>query len=322
MVNTSAGEKMVITIKRKHNKKAMIFTILAIVILSVFLLTFTVVSIGKDRKSINKRVETMNNYVFSLEKDMPRQLYISGFRIIFIFERKIIESGSPINDVENRFLELFFNGTYNGEYQEIMNGVTYTGIYDDLREKASYINLDINLTEPIVSIGQSDPWNIEIILTTNMIIKDKGNLALWNKTSVTKTKIPISHFEDPMYILNTRGLITNKINKTNYYPFVNGTDIENLSLHNQYSLYINSTDAPSFLDRLIGSYDSDPNGIESLVYLPQLSSQDIGVKSKSIVDHIYFSDENPSTNNIQGMPSWFKIDNDHLELYQVSGLVE
>ena len=71
------------------NKKAMIFTLLAIALLSLFLASYGYYSISGDRISINKRIGTMNNFVFSIEENLPRQLFISGFRIIFIFEKRI-----------------------------------------------------------------------------------------------------------------------------------------------------------------------------------------------------------------------------------------
>lgn len=321
MVNSGSGEKMELKIKNLYNnKKGMIFTVLAIVILSVFLLTYTVYSIGENRKSIVKRVETMNNYVFSLEKDFPRQLYISGFRIIFIFEKKIVNTGNPISDIDSSFQELFFNGTLSGQEQELMNGVTYNGIIENLNRKAESVNLAINLTNPEISISQVDPWNILVTLKVDMTIKDYGNLAMWNKTEIIMSKIPIENFEDPMYILNTGGLVTNKINRTIFKPFTSGTNVANLTLHNQYSYYINSSDAPSFLDRLQGNFNPNPNGIESLVNLLGLSAQDIDVEDKSCVDHVYFSSNNPVSHNIQGMAAWFKLDDEHLTLYQVENI--
>ncbi|MEM0465881.1 MAG: hypothetical protein QXW97_04255 [Candidatus Pacearchaeota archaeon] len=313
---------MVIKYKLYKNKKSMIFTIIAIIILSVFLLTYTVYSIGKDRKSINKRIETMNNYIFSLEKDLPRQLYISGFRIIYIFEKKIIDSGIPINNLNDSFEELFYNGTLYGEPQILMNGVTYSSILNNVNTKAESFNIFINLTNPELKVSQTDPWNVRIDLKVDLFMMDKGNLAIWNKTEYITTFIPIEFFEDPLYVLNTGKRVTNKIRKTIYLPFVNGTDVTNLNLHSQNSMYINSSDSPSFLERLQGKFDANINGIESLVYLPKLSAQGISVdNSKSCIDHIYFSSNNPSSRNIKGMPNWFRIDDDHLEVYNVTGLI-
>jgi len=303
------------------NKKAVFFTLLAIAILSLFLISYSIYYASENRKSINKRIETMNNLLFSLEKDLQRQVYIAGFRSIFIFEKKITETGSPISDVNSSFQELFFNGTLYGIQEQLMQDVRFSDIQNSLSNRARKINVEISLTEPKVYIIQENPWQIKIKLETQLFAKDRGELAFWNKTEITSAFISIENFEDPLYMINTNGLVTNKINRTNYEPFVSGTNVENLTKHLENSYYINSILAPSFLDRLEGKTNANANGIESLVYLPKLSAQGISIQDKSSVDYIYFSTNNPSANKIQNMPSWFKIDDAHLDIYQAGGLI-
>ena len=98
------------------------------------------------------------------------------------------------------------------------------------------------------------------------------------------------------------------------------TDVSNLQKHVDNSLYINSSLAPSFLDRLQGKLSANANGIESLVNLQKLSNQGLSISSKSVVDYIYFSSNNPSSYNINGMYNWFRLDNDHLDIYKVRNL--
>lgn len=300
----------------KMNKKAVFFTLLVISILSLFLVSYTIYSVAEDRESINKRIKTMNNFVFSMDKDISRKLYISGFRIIFLFNKKIVETGNYITNLNATFEEVFFNATFYGETDEdiqtLMEKSTFSGIQDSINENAKSINININMSNPNLSVSQEDPWNIKVSLKTDLLIEDKGRLALWNRTVVFNSYIPIKNFDDPLYILNTNGLVINKVNRTIYEPFVQGNEISNLKKHAENHLYTNSTSAPSFLDRLEGKTTANENGIESLVYLPDLSAQGISVRDKSVVDYVYFSDNNPVSCNIQGtpsMPSWFKLHN-------------
>ncbi len=302
------------------SKKAMVFTIISIALLSLFILSYGFYNISKDRKDTNRRIKTMNDFVFSLEEDIPRQIYISTFRIIFLFNKKISESGNYITNLNSTFEECFYNGTIYNEYQPIMNGVTFSGIKNSINEKSRKMNVDVNLTTPSISITQDNPWNIKINFQTNLKIEDENNLVSWNRTFTTHTYIPIENFEDPLYTINSNGLITKKINKTIYENFTQGTDTSNLQDHLEKSFYINSTSAPSFLDRLQGNLNANPNGIESLVYLPEFSTQGIAVKDKTCVDYIYFSSNTPSSSRIQNMPTWFKIDDAHLSTYQVDEL--
>ena len=97
-------------------------------------------------------------------------------------------------------------------------------------------------------------------------------------------------------------------------------DVSNLKKHVENSYYINSSLAPGFLNRLQGKLSSNANGIESLVNLQKLSNQGITIKSKSVVDYIYFSENNPVSYPIIGMQNWFRIDEAHLDIYDVRDL--
>jgi len=232
---------------RKMNKKGMFFTVLAIALLSLFLVSYSVYAVVKERQAVNKRIHTMNNFVFSIEQDLPRKLYISSFRIIFLLESEIIKTGNYITNLNSTFEEAFFDGTIYGEVQGLMQGVTFSGIETSLNDKAKNTNLQISLSSPNLSITQEDPWNVKVTLKTDLFIKDQGDLAHWNRSAVIDTYIRIDNFEDPLYIVGTCGLVTNKINQTLYnFPITIG----NLPSHSTNSYYVESTSAPSFLDRL------------------------------------------------------------------------
>jgi len=96
------------------NKKGIFFTMIAIALLSLFLASSTFLTLSYDRETVTSRVETMNNFVFSLEEDLDRKIFISGFRIIFLFEKRMVENGTYITNVNDSFNEAFFNGTING----------------------------------------------------------------------------------------------------------------------------------------------------------------------------------------------------------------
>jgi len=304
------------------NKKGIFFTILVIVIISLFLLSYTLFTVFQDRNTIQKRIETMNNLIFSIEEDLERQIFTSGFRIIFLFEKRILEKGIYITDLNSTFEETFFNGTIYGEADAdtvtLMTGAKFSDIRDSLQTRARKINVNVTMDSPVITIMQDDPWNVKITLTTEFEVKDKSNLALWNKTLTTIAFIPVTNFNDPIYSIGTNGIVINPINQTPYSDFGN---INDLNDHATKSYYTNSSEAPNFLSRLEGQVgNSDPTGIESIVNLQSLSAQGISVLDKSVVDHIYFSGSNPSACNVlpSGMPSWFKLDNNHLATYEVT----
>ncbi len=309
MVNRSGSEKMVL-----RGKKAMFFTISVIIIIALLGASYIIYSNISDRESIQDRVSTMNNYLLSIEKDLSRQVYISGFRAIFVIEKEIAESGNFNEDVNASFKELFFNGTLNGNSQEVMEGATFSDIESFAASNAQKINTVLKLSNPEMQITQNDPWNVNIILTINIELSDAENIARWNKTETISSYIPIENFEDPVYALNTNNLVTNNITKTPFEVF----NFSEFSVHALNSYYKASEYAPSFLDRLGGNLSPNPNGIESFVNLQELSSQGFIITEKSCLDYAYFSSQNPPSSHITGMPSWFMIEDSRKADYNLA----
>jgi hypothetical protein len=316
------------------NKKGIFFTIIVIATLSLFLITYTYYSSVNNRESVTKRIETMNNFIFSLEQDMSRKLYISGFRIIFLLEKRITENGKFINNVQNDFNEIFFKNSLNaillsGDDYQLMIGANYSSIKKDLKDMGKKVNLDVTLTDPIVQVSQDDPWNVKVTMYVNLTVRDQGNLASWNKDWIISSYIPIENFEDPFYIIGTNKTV-NKIQRTPFRNFIDTTTSSkaNLTSHIQGSYYINNTRAPSFIKRLEGDFSADQNGIESIVNLEKLNTQGVFVYDKSCVDYVYFNpSNNPDKFLVPGAPSWFRIDedlgegpNDRLTLYEIRGI--
>ncbi|MCU0642187.1 MAG: hypothetical protein MUF61_01225 [archaeon] len=297
-----------------RGKKGVFFTAMVIVIISLLGVSYLFYSNLQNREAVHNRISTMNNYLVSIEKNLPRQLYISGFRAVFSVESRITETGNFVSDINSSLNELFFNGTIYSEPREIMAGATMSDILDSMNSNAEKVNAVINISDAQFSVSQIDPWSLRFVLTMNLILSDRENLVRWNKTEIVESFVPITDFEDPFYALNTNNLVTNNITRTPYTTF--GQD--NLSAHALNSYYKSSAKAPSFLDRLEGKTSPNPNGIESFVNLNELSSQGIAIEEKSAIDYIYFSSNDPPNTHISGMPSWFRIDNDHLADYNLA----
>jgi hypothetical protein len=302
-----------------RNKRGIFFTILAIIIITLFALSFTINNNMHERKAIEKRISTMNSFLESTEIDLSRKVYIFGYRIIFLTEKKIVDSGSYINDFNATVQEAFFNGTIQQQQQDLLQGVTYNDIIYDINQTANRLNVNFVLSSAAIKVEQVSPWEVSFTLTGNLQMKDKSNLASWNKTVSMSSNVLIDTFEDPIYYINTQGFVTNNITKTPFAVFVSGSNISNLSTHALNSYYKESINAPSFIQRLEGKNIPDQFGIESLVNLQKLSQQGVHVYDKSVIDYIYFSSQNPAPLcTITGMPSWFKVDQSNAASYNIS----
>ncbi len=291
-----------------NSKKAQIFTVIAIMVLMLMFVSFEVFSIINQRDAIETRVSSMDSMLHSIEINLERQLYIAGFRGIFVALEEITTSGQYISNIHNFINETFFNGTVAGNQNSILYGTTYNDMLISINSKARKINVEVEMSNASLELSQDDPWNVKLVLTSNFLMKDREGLAQWNKTQIISTKIPITNFEDPIYTVN---LAPRKINQTLYEGnYVNNGDVTNLTLHLNGQHYTQHEDAPSFLQRIEGNLSADPygNGIESFVRFPD--------EDKSVVDHIYFSSQNPSAYPVNNMPAWFKLDDNHATKYQ------
>lgn len=299
------------------NRKGIFFTLIVIAAVSLFLISYTFYTNYSDRSTTHDRISSLNTFIFSIEQNLERQIFISGFRALFVMQTESVEQGVYIQDANHSLNELFFNGTYNGIDQGIiMSGAKFSDIQDAIQQKASKVNAQITLSNPSITLTQTDPWHVDVSLTVEVNARDQGNLVSWDKIQTYTGKVPIKDFEDPLYLLSTGGVVTNKIEQTPYESF----SIQALSNHTTSKYYKASPQAPSYLNRLQGSSAASEFGIESLVYIPQLSNQQIPIQEKSVVDYIYFSASNPVSCRITGMPSWFRIDIPHLVDYNLTGL--
>ncbi len=315
MVNRGANTSMALI-----NRRGFFFTIIIIAILSLVLFSSVFYSEVQERQAIQQRIKTMNAFLFSLEEDIERNMYIAGYRSLFLLEKKIIESGNFINNVNASVQELFYNGTLDGVAQDIMIGAKFSDIETALRDKARVINVNVSLTQPSFALLQDNPWKVKAVFSSQLLFVDMTGLATWNVSLEKTAVIPLNNFEDPLYIVYTNGQVPYKIVETPYSVFVQGNDVSNLTIHVEGHYYIASSLAPSFLDRLEGRFNANPQGIESLAELSALSAQGISTEAKSVVEYIYFSGNNPTSHQISGMPSWFRLDDAHLAVYNASHL--
>jgi hypothetical protein len=299
-----------------NSKKGQIFTVLAILILFLMFFSYEIFSMIRERQAIKTRVATMDSFLKSIEDNLERQMYIAGFRIIFLAESHITSTGNYI-DVNDFFNEAFFNGTVNGvANQSILQGATYSDFVSSMNNKGNKISVNITLFNSTINVSQEDPWNVKFTLTSNLTMEDNRKLARWEKTQVITTYIPVEGFVDPIFTVESYAKISRKINRTLYEGYYSsGTDVTNFSNHVDQGLYAEDSDAPSFLKRLEGNLSSDPNGIESFIYIPDFTTNVPGFvqQERSVVDHLYFSTTwGNETQQIDGMPSsWFWIDEDH-----------
>lgn len=300
--------------------KAMFYTTAAIALTIVIILTYSAYSTYRlsDRMEvIETRIDTMNFFIKDAEKDLSKGAYISGFRTLLSFNQFITTNGTFIDDVNSRFKESFLNGTIKQQQMSLMKDSTFTDWANRISAEADKVDIKFNFTINDVKLNQTDPWNVNIGLNISLDIRDKRNTSYWIRERFLTTRVSVIRFEDPLYIVNTKGRVTNPIVQTNITNFVVNGNVANLLTHMNNSWYIAHNDSPSYLMRLAGNLDNSTFGIESLVNVDELQGQGLQAKDRSIVDYIYFGTKTTTNYRINGTPEWFKIDSGHLNTYQV-----
>ncbi len=307
------------------NKKSMFFSIIAIALISLIVFSLTIYTSYKLRDKVmvtETRIYSMNSFIDDVEKDIERGLYISGFRALMSMEQYITDNGIFLNDVDSCFKEAFLNGTINNSQMGLMNESTFINWTQRIKEQAIKLDIIVDFDINDVIIYQESPWATNIAINVSLDVEDLKKTASWQRPLYITTNISIQEFEDPLYVINSYGRVTNIIIKTNITDFIVNNETTNLKIHVNNSYYIESNTAPSFLMRLEGNLSNSIYGIESLVNLEEFQAQEVPIRDRSVVDYIYFGDQTTTNYKIKYMPSWFKLDEGHLETYDCGDLTE
>ena len=316
-----------------HSKKSIFYTIAAIALTAVIFVTYSTYTsnrLSERMDSIETRIDTLNFFVKDVEEDLVNGVYIAGFRSLLSFGQYVSTNGSYINNLDSSFKESFLNGTINGQQLSLMKDSTFTDWANRISIESGKTGVDFGFVINDIDLNHTDPWTIEIGIDVNLSINDNKNTSSWKRSRRLTAKIDITGFEDPLYIINSNGRVTNSITKTNITSFVVSGNVANLIEHMNNSYYIAHNDSPSFLMRLEGNLGNSSMGIESLVNLEEFQQQGLALKDRSIVDYIYFGTKTTTNFRINATPEWFKIDGtlpapgppkaEHLDAYQVRNI--
>lgn len=322
---------MTINIIKNMNKKGMFFTLMTIVFLIIFLFMFTINTYERSQDKMlvtEMRIDTMNYFIDDLLRDTERGLYISSFRAMMSIEEYVIVNNKYLDDFNIYFNELVLNGTINDSNATLMINSRFPDWIENIRSKADDLNIYVNISINNLRIYQIDPWNAMVSVDILLNVTDFTGLASWSTDEVIVTSFSIIDFEDPLYIINGRGLMTNKFSVNDYdgnytYPIGPLWNVSNLLEHVDNMDYSYHPDAPSFLMRFVNNLSSSSCcGIESLVSLKRL--EDAGFQQfelnidSSIIDYHYWTGTDNGDYLVNFTPSWVKFDINHRYKYNIT----
>lgn len=318
------GDKdMAVSKKSFIGRKGLVYTIIAIVLVMVSIIMFSVREGFKlrDETYIEEiRIKTMNEFMKDVQKDMARGMKISSHRALLAILAYETKSGVFVGDSKAAFKEAFFNSTVNGSAMEVMQNASFTNWTARIKSQAEKIGIGVDFDIASLAVEHASPWEISINASVNINISDSKGTASWKSSKNLSAELSIRDFEDPLYIIKTSGRVSNVVKETD----VAFTSTANLIRHINSSFYIASATAPSYLMRLEGSLGASNFGIESIVNLNEITQQDLDVLARSNVDYIYFGSQSHTScivnETLSGEFSWFRLDSgseplNHLDNY-------
>ena len=313
------------------DKKGIFFTMIGILLSALVLLTisyeYSYQSIYRE-EAVTYRVNSINNDMKSIANDLPREIYIGGFRTLLGMQNYIDENGRFFNNSKEAFKEIFLTGVYQNKSINIVGNSSLNDwknrIINEMRTDG--INTVINVTN--IKVYQDNPWSIKVNITAFISLNDNELSVTLNKTVKSSNSISIIGLEDPIFTIYSYGRINREIQRSNITEFVHEDNTTGLITELEDKLYIHSTTAPNYLMRLEGNLSNSTYGIESLVNITELTNVGLPAKEKSVVDYVYYSNRTTQDlciNNSKAdpdLPSWFRLDknDNHVEIYQIGSI--
>ncbi len=319
----------------RHNKKGVFFTFIAILLVMVLMMVFnpqTETSFDKDFPSLKTRVSKIDNFITEFEAVyLERILQSATYKALISLTYYMDQRDSFLTDLQGDFKEVVLFGTIEGGTkidditgEDIMKNSTLLNWTDKIKAIAKdNLNIDMNITVTDVSINQSTPWLVDVMLSLDYTVSSET--AFWRRENVLiKTKLGTGNLYDPLYYVNTDGVYEKKVVQTNIrLGEWNATALKQFIRNDTYFRW-QGTNASSFLMRFTNTFEpSQCCGIESVVNPNNIAPSDV---IESYVDYHFWNDtyEDQCEKLYNITEIWdefdgFKLDFDYTIKYNVTG---
>jgi len=308
------------------NKRGIVFTFIAVILLSILILMFLIQSNKKTELEITKssvQTTTLNSFVKSLKTEyIPRAIEVSSNQAILALldymeknqrfllnsEIDIINSTLTGHDPEGNELGMML-------YYEDEELIDYTihSALDEVKDLAEQTQINFSFDPYNLNISQKDSWTLEVIIYNfEFTVASLDGKTRWEDTINISTELSITNYRDPIILLNESLNITIEKADTTTYPSMDG-NIDKIVNQTENHTFNTNPDAPSFLQRLEYDLTLNPEGygIEYIVN-PIFNDNSAGY---ILVDHKYWNkDSNGRCSGVvpgTGLPNFY-LDRSHL----------
>lgn len=260
----------------------------------------------------------------SIDQDLPRILEIAAKRAISMAMSYIDMKGEALDNADERLEEMMMNGTiYGAEFGLLGSGLVREWI-TAVEQKGKPYGFETSISVIELEVLPYDSFNIMISATVSVNITYSIESMKVDRLYKEDILVPIEGFEDPLYSIETEGLIKRSFKEAN----ITINSAERLDIATADSFYMSSGTGASFLDRLEGrlttsakysAMSSNQIGLETIVNIPELSSAGLLIKpSQSDIDYLYFDTAGHAGYPVNNSAySWLKLDDEHAGIYSV-----
>ncbi len=263
------------------------------------------------------------SFFVSMHADFQRALETSAKSAVLSSINEVVSTGRPFSDSRSALRNLVVTGSPDGagEPSPVMGGNFLNAWASNMRNLSFYYGLNSTISIPVsnVTVSHASPFELEFTAQATVVTRPLFNPDSFNltRTYSASAVVPVEGFEDPLYGLNSYGLVARVIS-ANETPISNSTALDDFIGLKQ---YVPNADAPDFFNRLEGSLSASQFGFETIVDLNELTAQGLPVRNQSAVDHLYFNSTLPDQGHAVTSSSyaWLRLDCPHAELYGVSG---
>ena len=306
------------------NKKAVVFTLIAILITGLLFLLYAIEYSPKEDAMlpvVTNRIRILDRYNENFLKYTLEAIDVSSFKAMNGMAA-FADTNGFFSAFEPAFVECVLLGTLNVGADicpDMENGTLPYWLNQTIN--LSQEKLGINVTYEILGLTVNQPLPFEVQVEISLHYEINDLFAKVNRTTTLKRLVRIEGLPDPLYLVS--GTYNSTIQATSTRD--NEWSSTTLLRMGQNHTYRFHTDAPSFLYRFVGNIsNSSCCGIESMID----PDQSIGVfQNKSFVDYLFWNDTQmcggipPPTVYTIDDPSFspkFRLEPRHLAAYNIS----
>jgi hypothetical protein len=191
--------------------KGQLYSVIAMLII-IPMVVFLANQLSPHERSAGIYEKIVSDQIHQVEKsaelDFERALLAAGKRALIASSDYVIVNGKPLDDGQARLIELMENGSIFSNESLFMHDNTLSHWIDSILGVSSNFQVVLNYSN--VSIGTYNGTEMEIAADLNISVSN--GMSGIEKNVAYDIRFTIEKAGDPIYPLNTNGLVTKTIN--------------------------------------------------------------------------------------------------------------